>query len=215
MLLLVAPGSNGRPSLACYLAEHGQAGREGRLEIELKKPETAVSEQQVSGTPAPQDEAKLQTTVARREKSSSGLARIAAIPFAAGMLWLGFQQYQILKGMNEASPAHWPATLGLEVQPYGAYWRVTWNRSSANLDGATRGHLRIEGGGLRKDVDLDAAELRTSSIIYDAAGSEISVHLEVFEGDRSTSESLRVFAVLPAAVVAETAPSQITPVPLH
>jgi hypothetical protein len=209
VFLLVQPGASGRTALACYLAEQGRIdGSEGRLEIELKKPEAAVPEQPVSGTTAPHRDAKPGTTPPRHESSSSGLARIAAVPLAVGMLWLGFLQYQILKGMNaEASSAPRPAALGLEVQPQGSYWRVTWNRSSAYLDGAARGRVRIEDGGMSKDVDLDATELRTSSIIYDPTGNEISVHLEVFGagGDRTTAESVRLFAALPPTAATETA----------
>jgi hypothetical protein len=202
VLVLIQPGRNGRTGLACYLAERGRTdGTEGRIEIELKKPEAVVSERPVSGTKAPHRDAKHQTT----ENSSSGLARIAAVPLAAGMLWLGFLQYQILKGMNAEASSAPPAPLGLEMQPQGHYWRVTWNRTSAYLDGAARGHLRIEDGGMSKDIDLNPTELRTSSIIYDSAGNEISVHLEVFGagGDRSTAESLRLLAALPPAQVTE------------
>jgi hypothetical protein len=208
VLLLVEPGANGRTALACYFAEHGQfGGREGRIEIDSKNPGAVTAEEPAAATVLDR-EAKPQTAPARRERWSSGLARIAAVPLAAGLLWLGFLQYQVLKGMSaEASTARRPPVLGLEVQPLGSYWQVSWNRSSGYVAGAARGHLRIEDGAMHKDVDLDATELRTTSIIYDPAGNEIRFHLEVFgaEGGRSTAESLRVFATLPPAAPAETA----------
>lgn len=215
VLLLVQRRTNGQTALACYLAEHGQTGGgEGRLEIDLKKPEEGCAAEPVAGGVSP-FEAQPQQQPNRRERSSSRLARIAAIPIAAGLCWLGFLQYQILKGMSaEASTAQRPPALGLQVQPLGPYWHVSWNRSSGVVAGADRGHLRIEDGATRKDVDLDAAELQTTSIIYDPAGSEVWFHLEVFgnEGGRSMAESLRVFATLPPAGSAEMAAhSQVTP----
>jgi hypothetical protein len=72
------------------------------------------------------------------------------------------------------------------------------------LSGAARGHLRIEDGMTRKEVALDAVELRTTSIVYDPAGNDISLHLELYgaDGGRSAAESLRVFAKLPPAQAA-------------
>jgi len=215
VLLLVEPGASGRTVLACYVAERGAAGgRDGRLEIDLKKPEEEGAREPAAG-PVPSGEAKPRTAAGRREKSSSGMARIAAVPIAAGLLWLGFLQYQILNGMSaESSAARQLPALGLEVQPLGPYWHVTWNRSSESIASAARGHVRIEDGTVRKDVELDAKELRTSSIVYDPAGNEIWFHLEVFgaEGARSTAESLRVLAAhLPAASAEAAARSQVVP----
>jgi hypothetical protein len=208
VLLLVQPGANGRTALACYVAEQGQTGgREGRLEIDLKKPQAAVVEAPGPAT-GPHRDAKPQITLTRAGKPSSGLARLAGISFAGVLLWLGFLQYQIIQGMNaEASSAQRTPGIGLAVQPQGTYWRLSWNPSSQLLAGAARGHLRIEDGATRKEVDLDAAELRTASIIYDPSGSEISLHLELFgaEGGRSAAESLHVFAKLPPVTSAQTA----------
>jgi hypothetical protein len=206
LLLLAEPGANRLTALACYLAKGEWLGdREGRLEIDLSQPEAPAA-----GEPAPDTEcqAKPPAMPDRHGKSSSGLARIAAIGIAVGLVWVGFQQYRILKSMSaEASSARRRAALGLEVQPAGPFWRVSWNRSSEWLAGAARGHLRIEDGPVRKDVDLDAAALENTSIIYDPAGSEIWFHLEVFgvQGGRSTAESLRVFATRPPAAPVEAA----------
>jgi hypothetical protein len=205
LLLLIQPGANGA-KLACYLAEREQPSNgEGQLEIDLTTPEAPGHAQ-----PTPDAVAPCKAKPERRERFSSGLSRIAAVPFAAGLLCVGFLQYRILKSVSEmASTVRRPSALGLEVQPVGPFWRVNWNRSSECLTGATRGHLRIEDGTVRRDLDLNAAELRNTSIIYDPAGGDLWFHLEVFgaQGRRSTAESLRVFTVVPQAASVEPAPA--------
>jgi len=202
LLLLVEPSANGRIALACYLAESGQfRNREARLDIDGQKPEAVTAMAPAAGTES-RREVKPLTGHDRGEKSSSGLTWIAVVPVATGLLWLGFLQYQILNTMRVESAAvrRLPA-LGLEVQPVGSYWRLSWNRSSECLAGAARGHLRIEDGSTEKGLDFDAAELKTTSVFYAPAGNDIRFHLEVYgaQDGRSTVESLRVFASLPPA----------------
>lgn len=73
--------------------------------------------------------------------------------------------------------------LGLSAKRRAADWRVRWNRNA--VANAIRGRLTISDGSVRKELELDAAELLNGSIIYTSDASDVVLRLEVV-----TSESL-------------------------
>ncbi len=110
-----------------------------------------------------------------------------------------------------------PVSLGLEVRPGPGEWQVTWKRDLPPIRNARRGVLAIQDGGTRKQLDLDANQLRAGSIPYRASSDDVTFRLEVFGQDnRSSKESFRVLLAskpgnTPAAVTAAPPPTQKSP----
>ncbi len=160
------------------------------------------------------------------------LRRVRWEPMAAGaivLLCLGVIEYQLLKGSGRPAPAAPVATPpGLRVERSGPYLQVNWNRTAPAVLRAERGVLEITDGAHRKELRLDAGQVRTGSVAYAPLSGDVSFRLDLTGGGDTVSESLRVVENLdrphlqsaaaamrprvPVAVVAPPRPAAVTPV---
>ena len=90
------------------------------------------------------------------------------------------------------APDHTP--LGLRVERRINDWRLKWNRNAAV--NALGGRLSITDGAMHKQLDLDAHELQTGSIVYTPLTEHVVLRLEIVgpESQAPISESLRLVA---------------------
>jgi TonB family protein len=82
--------------------------------------------------------------------------------------------------------------LGLRVERRTNDWRLKWNRNAAV--NALRGRLSITDGAMHKQLDLDAHELQSGSIVYTPATEDVVLRLEIVgpESQAPISESVRL-----------------------
>jgi len=99
-------------------------------------------------------------------------------------------------------------SLGLEATENGAQVKIRWDRQSPAIAEAQRGVLSISDGTFRKDLELEANELRTGSLSYAALTPQIDFRLEVFTDKRSSVSQTLTFN---GSVGEQTPPVQETP----
>ncbi len=126
--------------------------------------------------------------------SRLNLKKAAAV--AAVVLGVGAMEYQILgvrggSGGGEGSPA-------LKVERNGNYLQVSWDRNAPIVARSKEGLLVISDGQFRKEIKLEAAHLRGGTVAYAPSGEDVNFRLELKDGQRSVSESLRVVTASPA-----------------
>jgi sporulation related protein len=87
-------------------------------------------------------------------------------------------------------------TLSLQAERDGADLRVSWDRNTAAIVHAQAGVLRIQDGDSRQqDVQLNAVQLRTGSVLYTPVTNNVQMLLEVSGANRqSASEWILVLA---------------------
>ena len=123
---------------------------------------------------------------------------VAAVGIAA-FLTIGFlrfrSNFQINSPLATAPSAAAPTDerLGLKLDQTGTTWRLSWNPDSLAVANATKGHLLVTDGGIHKDIELDASDLRGGTIIYTPLTQDVVLKLEVEDNDSSgpVSESVR------------------------
>ena len=101
-----------------------------------------------------------------------------------------------------------PYSLGLEATENGNQVKIRWDRKSRAIAEAQRGVLSISDGTFRKDLELEANELRTGSLSYAALTPQINFRLEVFTDKRSSVSQTLTFN---GSVGEETPPVPETP----
>ncbi|MGH9661053.1 MAG: hypothetical protein ACRD96_21070 [Bryobacteraceae bacterium] len=85
--------------------------------------------------------------------------------------------------------------LKLAVTQNGTQLDVRWDRQSQTIAGAQLGILSIQDGPNRKEIELSASQLQNGRVLYSRITSDVSLKLEVFGRERSSSaESVRVLA---------------------
>lgn len=83
--------------------------------------------------------------------------------------------------------------LGLRVEYEGERLLVTWSRTSPAVRSAAQGVLRIDDGGLQRDVLMDSTQVVAGSVLYKPASNDVTFRLEVqSEQGKSMVESIRV-----------------------
>jgi hypothetical protein len=83
-----------------------------------------------------------------------------------------------------------PYALDLMVLEYGDNLHLTWNRDAPAIRDATAGILVIADGDQSRSMELDAAQLRSGSVIYRRMTTQVRFRLEVMlQEKRSVSES--------------------------
>jgi len=104
-----------------------------------------------------------------------------------------------------------PAGFELTVERQDKDLKLIWNRQSPMIAGATSGTLTITEGNRDRTIPLSAAQLRTGTILYAAAGGQIQLQLTVTGPGEPQSES--VLVILPPGSPPEVQPlgRQATP----
>ncbi len=91
--------------------------------------------------------------------------------------------------------------LGLKVGREAPYLRLTWNQASEPVLNALQGRLSVADGSVRRELDLDIAQLRGGSIAYAPTSDDVSFRLELFlTAGKTISESVRIIGGTPVAV---------------
>jgi hypothetical protein len=86
-------------------------------------------------------------------------------------------------------------SLGLQAERQNSDLKLSWNRESSALLGATSGILSIREGGSFRQFTLDPTQIRSGSILYAPATDQIEIQLTVQDQKGANSES--VIVVLP------------------
>jgi len=84
--------------------------------------------------------------------------------------------------------------LGLQAERQNGDLKLTWNRESDTVRGATSGLLSIEEGGNDRKIILDPAQVRNGSILYAPTTDQVQAQLTIL-GQDMASES--VIVILP------------------
>ena len=79
-----------------------------------------------------------------------------------------------------------PYNLKLSLSRNANALTLSWDRSAPAIQAARRGTLVIEDGPVTIPRDLEAAELRTGSIVYTPVTNKIHFRLQVFPGDHDS-----------------------------
>jgi hypothetical protein len=122
---------------------------------------------------------------------------LAFIFFIAGIL-LGFRS-----GVHSRPPEGASTTpdqayaIDLLITKQGENLHVKWNRQVPIISKAQKGHLSIEDGEYRRDVDLDRAQLLTGSVIYRHLSPQVRFKLEIFANDRVSLSETQEFRAAP------------------
>ena len=98
------------------------------------------------------------------------------------------------------------ASLGLQAERQNADLKVTWNRDAAAIYNATLGVISIKDGNLRRTISLQAAEVRTGSLLYTPVNDQVQMELAVATPTGNATES--VLVLLPKTGPARTVAAQ-------
>lgn len=82
--------------------------------------------------------------------------------------------------------------MGLRARRENSDVEITWNRESLAIVAATSGVLSVQDGTARRDIPLDATQLRNSSIIYSPTTNQVSIQLAVTTTINTLIESMMV-----------------------
>jgi membrane-associated protease RseP (regulator of RpoE activity) len=86
----------------------------------------------------------------------------------------------------------------LKVERNGNYLQVSWDRNAPVVARSKAGTLLISDGPFRKEIKLEPAHLRAGTVAYAPTGEDVNFRLELSDGRRSVTESLRVVTATPA-----------------
>jgi hypothetical protein len=115
---------------------------------------------------------------------------------AAVLLGVGAMEYQIL-GVSRQTAAG-DGSAALKVERNGNYLQVSWDRNAPVVARSKEGTLLISDGPFRKEIKLEPAHLRAGTVAYAPTGEDVNFRLELSDGRRSVTESLRVVTATPA-----------------
>ncbi len=135
---------------------------------------------------------------------------------AAVLIGVGIVEYRIFEafGRKGGDPvAAMSVSPALKIVPNGRYLQVTWDRRAPAVMNAERGVLTIAEGPYRRDVHLDATQLRNGSVAYSPSGTDVSFRLELMGPRTTVSESLRFVAAVGPEQAATPVPVEAAPAP--
>jgi hypothetical protein len=107
-----------------------------------------------------------------------------------------------------------PRGLELRTETDGPYLVVAWNRDASIIAGATGGILSISDSVRRRDLELDAVQLRSGRYSFRFSGLAPAVSLHVLAGERQAVESIGRGGILQAAPEIFKLPESRTAPPL-
>jgi outer membrane biosynthesis protein TonB len=106
-----------------------------------------------------------------------------------------------------------PTGIGFRIERQGSDLLLLWDATKPAMRRATRGVLAISDGSYRKQLDLDAGQLRTGRVFYSADTGDVLVQLDVIDGSgRHVSESARVVGLARKAEDVPVQSASIAPV---
>lgn len=120
-----------------------------------------------------------------------------AAAVAAILLGVGIVEYQILS-VPRGGSSRGENSAALKVERNGNYLQVSWDRNAAVVARSKEGTLVISDGQVRKEIKLEPAHLRAGAVAYAPTSEDVDFRLELRDGKRSVTESLRVVSASPA-----------------
>jgi proteasome lid subunit RPN8/RPN11 len=152
-------------------------------------PETAPALEAVPVSAAPPEPARPESRPARESKPSAPAAIWAApgkrrrqFAIGIGLLAVAILGYALL-------PSH--RGLALTATDLRGQLRISWDRAARPIGRATGGSMEIDDHGVRTQVNLTAADLRSGSIFYAMQSGDVAVSLTVnVPGDPPVAESM-------------------------
>ncbi len=131
------------------------------------------------------------------------IAVLALAAAGAGAVWLVSQTRAPASPVAPATPllsGARPAGFNLRAERSGADYILSWNRNSPAVTSALWGLLSIEDGGSRRDISLQADQLRSGSVLYQPTNDEIRFKLSLVGPDQHVEmESVTVIRAASAA----------------
>jgi TonB family protein len=215
IFLLIEPQNAMAGRATLFMIKDGSVARQW-LSVPFNRKElaekSAVIDSLISGLPEPDP---LLNKIAIREEEDSPQLPEKVLTTSSSMRWgLGIaaslvivavgilplrntELFQGLLGISKSSGE--PATLGLKLQRIGSDWQISWDRTAPFINKAAAGHLTITDGLIHKNVDLDANELRSGSVIYTPITDDAALQLEIVDAKSGTlaSETARMVAGKP------------------
>lgn len=175
--------------------------------------------------PLPAGPAGTHVAAAPRRGGRFGAAVVWGIPAILALLvflfwWFPPRRATQTPGAVSTAPASVtpPAAVsdsGLELRlerSAGGDIKITWNRQAPAVLSAAGGLLRIREGNSQRDLELDAAQLRSGNLLYVNAGGDIIFRMEVRDnGGRLVTESVRLIG---GKAVAAARPQEVLPLPV-
>lgn len=116
---------------------------------------------------------------------------------ASATVWIGRHLGNTALPVEERpSPVREPApagTFSLAAERAGSDLRLLWDRNSPLIRIATAGNLSITDGDAKREIALEADQLRTGSVFYSPTAEQIQMRLTVVQpGGQAYSESVLV-----------------------
>jgi hypothetical protein len=152
--------------------------------------------------PMPREQARPENhDLAWRRKLMWILAPLA-VAVVLGLSILQLRGRPLLGASSEQDDLTGTSDLGLTLNRTGSDWQVGWNRNAPVLLKSLGARLSISDGPIRKQIDLDASELRNGSIVYTPVTDDVVLKLETVDRDsgKLVSESTHIVAgLLPPA----------------
>ncbi len=167
------------------------------LEIERRSKQAALACQPaVEIAPAPAHSRPRRRVRVRLRAAAWTGAALALAGAGAAAVWFVSQ-------MRPPASATMPgvgqgAGFGLRAERSGVDYILSWNRASPAVTSALWGFLSVEDGGSRREISLQADQLRGGSVVYQPIGEEIRFKLSLVAPDQHV-ETESVTVIRPAS----------------
>lgn len=192
VFLLIRPQAGKPPAAGFFIWEESELRRQSTyLEFPFSRAELPERAAAVEAPAAPVRPRR--TPLPRIRWRTASVAALGLLAFAA-------LEYQVVSALSRApgTPADGAAP-ALRIGRRGSYLEANWNHTAPAVLHAQRGVLSITDGLYRKDVELDAGQLRNGSVTYAPFGNDVNFRLELLGTSRRVSESVRVVTAPVAA----------------
>ena len=133
-------------------------------------------------------------------------------------VWTGISSAARNSPTSPASSSLPHPRIGLQAKSQGHDLELTWNRESALIAAATSGLISIEDGLVKREIPLDAQQIRGESVLYSPISDQVLIQLTVTGPAGTVTESVRViraeeistYSVTSSKPPESVPPSQVT-----
>jgi hypothetical protein len=219
-IVLVRPYPNGNSGVRIFAGENLDLVSEFEVKMSFVPfPELPVETVDVERATPPTEPERQLLKPAASEGGSRKLVYlgIGAILLIAVLMFVVNTARRTQLPINAPVKLSTPATptsipLDLRVEKQGDNFRVTWNRNLPELKNAT-GILSIDDRVRPRELQLDAAQIASGSVVYVSEAADLMFRLNVTaENGRQLSESVRIVIDRPQPTpVAVTREDAVTP----
>ncbi len=230
IILLIRPGNTGVPTAGVFFWDAGQLfGDFALLEFPFDSALLAMEHRQKTRSEPTLGSIDRSVTDAddsgrgdpphagwplRKIATWSGAALATAL-LSAGAVWM-LAKWNVGRHQPANPPANAAAQprpkIDLRAERTGQDFRLTWDANSPLVASAVAGLLSIQDARGRKEISLQASELRNGSVLYQPYGEQIQMQLSLLSVDQSVATE-SVMMVLPpgrAPVLNVLSPARVT-----